>query len=88
MKTGMRPALQRERDEEGPERRKVVSAAAVAAALLGRTENARAAAGARFGRTEAQKGGQHCSGSDSATWKDQREHDLEQNRSAEMGAPL
>ena len=45
----MRPALQREHDLEGPKRGNEASAAA--AALLGRTEHASAAAGTRFGTT-------------------------------------
>ena len=45
----MRPARQREHDLEGPKRENEASAAA--AALLGRTEDASAAAGTRFGTT-------------------------------------
>ena len=60
----MRPALQREHDLEGQKRGNEA-----------RTENgneASAAAGARFGRTEARERGQRCSGS--ATWKDRKRH--------------
>ena len=57
----MRPALQLEHDLEGPKRGNEASAAA--AALLGRTEHAGAAAEHDLEQLEARKWGQRCSGS-------------------------